>query len=120
MWALCLQFRLAAQRLFQVSPWEPSVQGWLGQTLRGDKKSLSDFCSLFPFSCVVVTQAHLQCLAHCKRNPKPIQVYSPTATSGPQMLWKRTPSAVWKRRRKRKPWELKTGVYPWDVLGNMP
>lgn len=59
---------------------ELSVHGWPGQTLSDDKKSLSDFCSLFPFSCVVGTQAHLQCLAHCNQNPKPIQVYSPTAS----------------------------------------
>lgn len=71
-----------------------SELAWLDTTGSGTKKSLSNICPIFLSSCVLGTQPHLQCLAHCNQNLKLIKIYSPSAGSGPPMFWKRTLSAV--------------------------
>jgi hypothetical protein len=81
--------------VFQVLLKPPfSGLAWLDTKESGAKRFLTNICPIFLSSCVLGTQAHLQCLAHCNQNPELIKMYSQSASSGPRMFWKRTLSAV--------------------------
>lgn len=68
---------------------------------RGDKSCPSDLCPLFLRSCVAGSQAHPRCPVPFCPLPGPALVCGSGTGSGPRMPWKRTPSAAWRKGRKK-------------------
>lgn len=96
--ALCPLEALLPRPAGLSSPPGPSALGLVWLHRQGDNYP-SNLDPLFLHSCVAGTLAHPPCLAPFHHHPNLAQVFGSAMDSGPQMPWKRTQLAVWKKRK---------------------